>query len=159
MVGLTKRADNFSARNSIHSAKQIKQSSFTCSRFTKQNAEFTLVYLKACVGTIARALAKNPRLLLCDEPTGALDYVTGKAVLKMLYELSRKQGTYFCADNIMIKYPCINGTFIICIGHSALNNSRIGSGSLEGFIYINPECFKSEYFTEMYLTLRETATA
>ena len=44
-----------------------------------------------------------------------------------------------------------------------LGNNRgttdIGSGSLEGFIYINPECFKSEYFTEMYLTLRETATA
>ena len=42
---------------------------------------------------IARAIANNPRLLLCDEPTGALDYVTGKAVLKLLYDLSREKGT------------------------------------------------------------------
>lgn len=42
---------------------------------------------------IARALAKNPRLLLCDEPTGALDYVTGKAVLKLIYDLTRERGT------------------------------------------------------------------
>ena len=42
---------------------------------------------------IARALAKNPALLLCDEPTGALDYVTGKHVLKMLYDLSRERKT------------------------------------------------------------------
>lgn len=40
--------------------------------------------------SIARAIAKNPKLLLCDEPTGALDYKTGKEVLKLLQDMARK---------------------------------------------------------------------
>ena len=66
MVGLTERAGNFPAQLSGGEQQRV---------------------------AIARALAKNPRLLLCDEPTGALDYVTGKAVLKLLYDLSREKKT------------------------------------------------------------------
>lgn len=42
--------------------------------------------------SIARALAKNPKMLLCDEPTGALDYQTGKAILKLLQDMCREKG-------------------------------------------------------------------
>ena len=66
MVGLAERAGNFPAQLSGGEQQRV---------------------------AIVRALAKNPRLLLCDEPTGALDYVTGKAVLKLLYDLSRERGT------------------------------------------------------------------
>ena len=42
--------------------------------------------------SIARALAKRPKLLLCDEPTGALDYVTGKQILQLLQDTCRREG-------------------------------------------------------------------
>lgn len=42
--------------------------------------------------SIARALAKSPKLLLCDEPTGALDYATGKNILKLLQDTCREKG-------------------------------------------------------------------
>lgn len=64
-VGLTDRQDNFPAQLSGGEQQRV---------------------------SIARALAKNPKLLLCDEPTGALDYQTGKQILKLLQDTCRTEG-------------------------------------------------------------------
>ncbi len=71
--------------------------------------------------SIARALAKNPKLLLCDEPTGALDYVTGKSILKLLQDTCRQTGKTV----IVITH----NTALIAMADRVI---RVKSGKIEG---------------------------
>lgn len=78
-VGLTERLNNFPAQLSGGEQQRV---------------------------SIVRAIAKNPKLLLCDEPTGALDYGTGKKILKLLYDASkeRKRLVIVVTHNSALKY-------------------------------------------------------
>ena len=98
-VGLTQRKDNFPAQLSGGVQQRV---------------------------AIARALAKKPKLLLCDEPTGALDYNTGKAILKLLQDTCRKT----------------NMTVVIVTHNSALCDMadrviRVKSGTIQS-VTVNP---------------------
>ncbi len=70
--------------------------------------------------SIARAIAKNPKLLLCDEPTGALDYETGKKILKLLYDVTREK-----------KKPVITVTHNTALKEMADRVVYIRSGQIE----------------------------
>ena len=83
--------------------------------------------------SIARALAKNPKLLLCDEPTGALDYVTGKLILKLLHDVSKEQ-----------KKPVIIVTHNAALKDMADKVIHIRSGRIEA-IDINPDPMPIEH--------------
>ena len=69
---------------------------------------------------IARAVAKNPKLLLCDEPTGALDYVTGKQVLKVLQDM--------CFNERMSVIIVTHNSALATMGHKVI---RVKSGKVE----------------------------
>ncbi|MBQ2312332.1 MAG: ABC transporter ATP-binding protein [Firmicutes bacterium] len=69
---------------------------------------------------IARAVAKNPKLLLCDEPTGALDYVTGKQVLKVLQDM--------CSEKGMTVVMITHNSALAGMGHKII---RVKSGQIQ----------------------------
>lgn len=96
-VGLAKRTNNFPAQLSGGEQQRV---------------------------AIARAIAKNPELLLCDEPTGALDYKTGKSILKLLQDFSHKtdKNVIIVTHNGMIK-PMAD--HIIEIGDGQVKNDEL----------------------------------
>ncbi len=78
---------------------------------------------------IARALAKNPKLLLCDEPTGALDYNTGKQILKLLQDTCKEQGraVVIITHNLAL---CPMGDKVIKVKSGKISSIRVNENPL-----------------------------
>ena len=91
---------NLTAKENVELASQVCKDAFDATEtLTKVGLHHRLNNFPAQLSggeqqrvSIARALAKNPKLLLCDEPTGALDYNTGKQILQLLQDTCRKEG-------------------------------------------------------------------
>ncbi len=81
------------------------------------------------VAIFARALAKNPKLLLCDEPTGALDYQTGKTILKLLQDTSRIQGKTVVIITHNTAFEAM-GDRIIRISNGTVSDIRVNAHPL-----------------------------
>ena len=79
--------------------------------------------------SIARAIAKNPKLLLCDEPTGALDYATGKVILRLLHDISKtnKKLVIVVTHNQALKDMADK---VICIKNGRIENVTVNSSPM-----------------------------
>lgn len=105
---------------------------------------------------IARAIVKNPKLLLCDEPTGALDDNTGRQVLELLYNTCRHRGTTVIvvthnqaitpiADRII---TVRNGVEYISYDRGS---SSKGDGIIRGFVYLPKSVYTMPVYTGVYI--------
>ena len=103
MVGLADRIDNFPSQLSGGEQQRV---------------------------SIARALAKNPKILLCDEPTGALDYKTGVTILKLLQQASREQGmTVIVITHNLAIAPMADR--IISMGSGKINSIKLNRNPVD----------------------------
>lgn len=90
---------NLTALENVELAAELKKDSFSCKEMLEKvglKDKFNSFPSQLSGGqqqrvAISRALAKNPEIILCDEPTGALDYLTGKNILSLLYSFSKNQ--------------------------------------------------------------------